>query len=484
MFYGPSLAGWDLSDSSLVNPILAAEAPSVQNGGLAADAKSVTWKLKPGVKWHDGKPFTADDVLFTWEYAKNPDTAAVTVGSYKDIKVEKLDDYSVKITFNKPTPFWADAFVGSNGMILPKHIFADYAGGKSREAPANLKPVGTGPYLFVDFKPGDMVQGKLNPDYHVPNRPYFDTLEIKGGGDAVSAARAVLQTGEYDYAWNMQVEDEILIKLEAAKVGSVNIQPTGNVEFIMLNSTDPSVEVDGERASVKTKHPLFSDPAVREAINLLIDRGSIEKFIYGRTAVATANFLNNPERFRSTSTKFEFNIEKANQILEAAGWKKGSDGVRTKDGKAAEIPVPDFDQRAAPEDSGHHQAGLPEGGHRDRAEVGGRLGVLLIRHGQPGHVRALLLRRADVHPDDDAARSADLHEPAHVMGDRQQGQQVAGPQLFALAEQGVRRSVPRGREGARSGQARGDVCQDERNRRRRSLHPAGGLSAARDGVQG
>jgi peptide/nickel transport system substrate-binding protein len=72
---------------------------------------------------------------------------------------------------------------------------------------------------------------------------------------------------------------------------------------------------------------------VRQAINLLIDRASIEKFIYGRTALATANFLNNPERFRSKNTKFEFNIEKANQILEAAGWKKGGDGIRAKDGK-------------------------------------------------------------------------------------------------------------------------------------------------------
>src|SRR5207253_1308760 len=121
---------------------------------------------------------------------------------------------------------------------------------------------------------------------------------------------------------------------EAGGTGKVNIQPTGNVEFVMLNVTDPSVEVDGERASIKTKHPLFSDPAVRQAIGLLIDRASIEKFIYGRAGVATANFLNNPERFRSKNTKFEFNIEKANQILEAAGWKKGSDGVRAKDGKA------------------------------------------------------------------------------------------------------------------------------------------------------
>jgi len=330
IFYEP-LAGWD-GEGNLV-PVLATEIPSKENDGLAEDGRSVIWKLKRGVKWHDGKPFTADDVVFTWEYARNPETAAVSIASYKDVKVEKIDDFTVRVMFAKPTPYWADAFVGTYGMIIPKHLFADYIGGKSRDAPTNLKPVGTGAYMFVDFKPGDVVLAKRNPDYHVANRPYFDTLEVKGGGDAVSAARAVLQTGEYDYAWNMQVEDEILLRLEAAGKGKVTITPSGNVEFIMLNATDPWTEVDGERASIKTKHPLFSDPAVRQAINLLIDRASIEKFIYGRTGTATANFLNNPERFRSKNTKFELNVEKANQILEAAGWKKGADGVRAKDGK-------------------------------------------------------------------------------------------------------------------------------------------------------
>ena len=213
----------------------------------------------------------------------------------------------------------------------------------------------------------------------------------------MSAARAVLQTGEYDYAWNMQVEDEILIKLEAGGNGKVNIQPTGNVEFIMLNVTDPSVEVDGERASIKTKHPLFSDPAVRQAINLLIDRTSVEKFIYGRTAVATANFLNNPERYKSKNTKFEFNIEKANQILEAAGWKKGSDGIRAKDGKQLKFQYQTSINAPRQKNAGHRQAGLPEGGHRDRAEVGRGIGVLLVRYRQSRHLPALLLRRADVH---------------------------------------------------------------------------------------
>ena len=330
LFYEP-LAGWD-SDGNLV-PILAAEIPTKENNGLSKDGLSVVWKLKKGVKWHDGKPFTADDVVFNWQYAGNPATAAVSVASYKDIKVDKIDDYSVRVTFAKPTPFWADPFVGVYGMIIPKHLFADYIGGKSRDAPNNLKPVGTGPYEFVDFKPGDTVLGKRNPNYHLENRPYFDTVEMKGGGDAVSAARAVLQTGEYDYAWNMQVEDAVLRKLEASGKGKISIVPTGNIEYIALNVTDPSVEVDGERSSIKTKHPLFSDPAVRTAINLLIDRDSVQKYIYGRTGVATANFLNNPKRFRSPNTKYEFNIAKANQILEKAGWKKGSDGIRAKGGK-------------------------------------------------------------------------------------------------------------------------------------------------------
>jgi len=330
IFYEP-LASWD--PEGFMYPVLAAEVPDLENGGLAKDGKSVTWKLKPGVQWHDGKPFTADDVVFNWEYAKDPATAAVTSGTYQDIKVEKVDDLTVRVLFPKPTPFWADAFVGVRGMIIPKHLFADFSGAKSRDAPTNLKPVGTGPYKFVDFKPGDMVRGELNTNYHAANRPHFDTIEMKGGGDAVSAARAVLQTGEYDYAWNLQVEDEILLRLEKGGKGATLIAPGGNIEHIQLNSTDPWTEVDGERSSMKSKHPTLTDKAVRRALGLLIDRKSVEDHIYGRTGIATGNFVNNPKRFVSTNTKWEFNIDKANQILEEAGWKKGPDGIRAKDGK-------------------------------------------------------------------------------------------------------------------------------------------------------
>ncbi len=330
IFYEP-LGAWD-PDGNLI-PILAAEVPSRQNGGLSADGKTVTWKLKRDVKWHDGQPFTADDCIFNYEYVKDPATAAVTSGPYKDIKVEKIDSHSFRVIFEKPAPFWSEPFTGTTGMMIPKHLFGPYIGAKSRDAPNNLKPIGTGPYKFVDFKPGDMVRGEINRDYHMPNRPYFDSIEMKGGGDAISAARAVLQTGEYDYAWNLQVEDEILKRLEAGGKGRAEITPGGNIEFIQLAYTDPWTEVDGERGNPKSRHPILSDPAVRQAFALLVDRKGVQDFIYGRTGVATSNFLNNPQRFRSANTKYEFSVEKANALLESAGWKRGADGVRAKDGK-------------------------------------------------------------------------------------------------------------------------------------------------------
>ena len=177
VFYEP-LAIWD-NDGNLV-PVLAAEIPSVQNGGVLEGGKVVRWRLKKGVTWHDGKPFTADDCVFTWEYVRDPATAAVTIAVYKDITVVKVDDYTILVTFQKATPFWATAFVAAEGMVIPKHLFGPYAGAKSRDAPTNLKPVGTGPYKFVSFTPGDLVRGEINTNYHMPNRPYFDTHRDEG----------------------------------------------------------------------------------------------------------------------------------------------------------------------------------------------------------------------------------------------------------------------------------------------------------------
>ena len=316
-------------DGNLV-PNLTAEIPTVENGGVARDGLSVVVELKKGVQWHDGKPFTSDDVVFTWEYVMDPATAATTGGAYRDIaRIDKLDAHTVKIVYKNPNPFWPKAF----SSVIPKHVFAPFKGAKSREAPANLKPIGTGPYRFADFKPGDIVRAEAFAGYHEANWPFFDRLEMKGGGDAVSAARAVIQTGEYDFAWNMQVEDDVLRRMEQGGKGRLDIAWGGGIEQIFFNFSDPLKEIDGERSSVKAPHPFLTDPAVRTALTLLVDRASVQEQIYGRHGQATANYLNAPPLFRSKNTRWEFSPEKAAKVLDDAGWKRSGAGVRTKDGK-------------------------------------------------------------------------------------------------------------------------------------------------------
>ncbi|HSE95112.1 MAG TPA: peptide ABC transporter substrate-binding protein [Methylomirabilota bacterium] len=330
IFYEP-LVSFD-PEGNLV-PVLAAEVPTLQNGGVARDGLSVTWRLKRNVAWHDGKPFTADDLVFTWEYAADPATSAITAGTYKDVaRIDRIDAHTAKIVYKAPNPAWFQTF-GGTLCVLPKHVFDAFRGAKSREAPANLKPVGTGPYRIVDFKPGDMIRAELNPAYHEPNWPFFDRLELKGGGDAASAARAVIQTGEYDFAWNIQVEDDILRRMEQGGKGRTDIAPAGGVEHILCNFSDPDREVDGERSSLKAPHPFLTDAAVRQALALLVDRAGIQEQLYGRQGQATSNYLNAPARFRSPNTRWEFSVDRANALLDQAGWRRGADGIRTKDGK-------------------------------------------------------------------------------------------------------------------------------------------------------
>ena len=193
--------------------------------------------------------------------------------------------------------------------------------------------MGTGPYRLLEFKPGDVLRAEANPQYHVAGRPFFDTLELKGGGDPVSAARAVLQTGEYDFAYDTAVDEEVLHRLERIGKGRVLVVPDDGPEHIELNRSDPWTEVDGERSSLKAPHPLLTDPAVRAALKLLVDRAAIQTELYGRLARTTANYLDAPARFRSPNTRWEFSVERANAVLDAAGWARGDDGVRARGGR-------------------------------------------------------------------------------------------------------------------------------------------------------
>lgn len=332
-----ALAYFDAEDKLV--PRLAEEIPSFEKGTLDPEGRWVIWKLRKNVKWHDGEPFTAKDVKFTWEYITDEKTTATTIGSYRAIEsVEIVDDYTVKVNFKQPNPAWFEAFVGGFGLILPEHKLREFKGEKARNAEFNLKPIGTGPYKVVEFKPGDVVVYEINQDYWQDGKPYFDRVELKGGGDATSAARAVLQTGEVDWAWNLQVEAQVLLQLEKAGQGKLVIGPGPSAERIMVNFADPNTEKDGARAEPDVPHPFLTNKNIRQAIALAIRRDVIAEQLYGPAGQVTANNLNAPARFKHPDLKWEFNLEKAAQLLDEAGAKDtNSDGVREYNGKPLQI---------------------------------------------------------------------------------------------------------------------------------------------------
>ena len=322
-----------LPDGTLI-PNLVTEVPSVENGLLAEDLKSVTYKLLDGVTWSDGEPLTADDVLFTWEWIVDPANASVSAGVYAEIEsMEVVDPQTVQVFFAEPNATWFQPHTGSDlGYVYPKHVL-DVEDGKAAHDAFLLNPVGTGPYKVESFSPNDQVTYVLNENYRDPNKPYFSKVILKGGGDAASAARAVLQTGDYDFAWNLQVEPDILAELEQGGKGVVVIPPGNAVERLMIQFADPKTEVDGERAKLGTVNPTMGDKAVRQALNLSVQRDVISQELYAGVEFEppTANILTGMPSMESPNTSWEFNVEEAKRILEEAGWTMQGD-VRAKEG--------------------------------------------------------------------------------------------------------------------------------------------------------
>jgi len=323
-----------MPDATVI-PTLVTEVPTVENGLLAQDLSSVTYKLLPDVKWSDGQPFTAKDVVFTWQWIMNPDNGSVSIESYRPIvNAEAIDDLTVKLTFNKPTLAWYVPFTGTyGGSVYPGHLWEFDPAKPDVINTFRQNPVGTGPYVVESFRENDQVVYKINENYREPNKPFFDRVNLKGGGDAASAARAVLQTGDYDYAWNLQVEPQILAQLQEGGRGTLKVVPGASLERIAFNFADPNTEVEGQRAYWKQPHPILSDKAVRQAMSLAADRQAMsEQFYEGPPGEPpTSNALVGIPAYESKNTSWEYNLDAAKKILDDAGWTQDGD-VRAKDG--------------------------------------------------------------------------------------------------------------------------------------------------------
>ena len=332
------LAHYD-EDGNMV-PMLVDEIPTVENGGVASDLRSITWKLTPGITWSDGTPLTAHDVVFSGEYCLHPEGGCNSTSYFADVtKIEALDDHTVRIHFGVAKPFPYGPFVGSTTPVIQKAQFQDCMGVKAQECTEqNFGPVGTGPFKVEEFRANDVITFSANENYRDPDKPAFATATFKGGGDAASAARAVLETGEFDYAWNLQVEPEVLAQMAAAGKGIVVTAFGASVERLMVNQTNDDPDLGPEKRSLyldgANPHPFLSDPAVRRALSLAIDRQILVDAGYGVAGRVTCNVLPAPAVYASTASDAckTQDVDEANRILDEAGWARGDDGVRARDG--------------------------------------------------------------------------------------------------------------------------------------------------------
>ena len=322
-------------------PWLAESVPTVTNGGVSDDLTTITWTLRDDLVWSDGSPVTSADVVFTANYCLDPAGGCSGLTQFDDVvDVAAVDERTVRITFGVAKPYPYGPFVGANSPILQMAQFAECTGARAPECTdANFNPIGTGPFRVVEFRSNDVISLEANPHYRDPSKPAFATVTLKGGGDAASAGRAVLETGEFDYAWNLQLAPDVLEGMQDAGLGVVVSGFGTLVERLIVNLTDPSPGLGDERSTRTHPHPVLSDQAVRKALSMAIDRATLVEIGYGPAGRMTCNIVPAPEPYTSTTNDdcLVPDIDGANRLLDEAGWLPGADGIRQKDGMRLSI---------------------------------------------------------------------------------------------------------------------------------------------------
>ena len=334
------LAG--LSPEGVLIPKLVTEIPTKENGGISEDMTSITWKLLPDLKWSDGTAVTADDAVFTWQYCTHPEGGCSQATKYEGVaSVEAVDPSTIKVTFSGPKANPYTAFVSALSPVLQKAQFEACLGAAAPTCtdPNNM-PIGTGPFKVTGFTVNDTVTMAMNENYRDPAKPAFASAVIKGGGDAEGSARAVMETGEFDYAWNTQIPPDSQAAMTAAGKGQFVVAFGTLVERIEMNTTDPDPALpEGERATAKHPHPILSDIKVRTALSKAIDRSILVEVGYGAGGKPTCNVIPGPEGWASDNEGcIAQDMEGAKALLDEAGWKDSDgDGIRDKDGKKLHI---------------------------------------------------------------------------------------------------------------------------------------------------
>ena len=318
----------DVNERGEYVPVLAAEVPSVENGGVSKDGLTITYKLKKGVKWSDGKPFTSADVKFTWEALINPKNLVKSRSGYELIEsVETPDDYTAVVKYREYYAPYLTRFA----PVLPKHILGNLE--NMNDAPYNRMPVGTGAFKVTEWVSGDHITMVKNPLYREADKVKIDKLFFK-----IIPSREVgiaqIQAGDIDGVWDL-IEAQIPMMERNPNV-TLSLSSALVSERLIMNHSIPTAPNNG---NPDFPHPILADLRVRQAIQYGIAKQKIiDKLLYGKAQPGTseipAGWAHNPN-IKPTA----YNPEKAKQLLAEAGWKPGTDGIRQKDGQRLRLKI-------------------------------------------------------------------------------------------------------------------------------------------------
>lgn len=313
MYYAP-LA---LDENDELVPELLEEVPTIQNGGISEDGKTITLKFKDGFKWHDGEPVTSADFKFTWEFIMNPDTKAQTTAGWNKIaSVDTPDEFTAVVQMQEPyAPFVPGNLVFP---ILPKHALEGVSDPGNSDFARN--PIGNGPFKFEEWVSGDHITVVANPDAPIP--PKLERIIFKFVPD-INTLIALLRTGDVDLGYDLPADQ--VPQLEGVEGVEIVTIPGVAIERLYFNLRNPE--------DLSQPHPIFSDINVRKAISMGMDRFTlVDKILQGYGKVAVTE-LDNTNWFNEDLEPVPYDPEMAKQLLDEAGWVVGADGIREKDGQ-------------------------------------------------------------------------------------------------------------------------------------------------------
>jgi peptide/nickel transport system substrate-binding protein len=320
-----SMTGLDtVNEKGEFVPVLADGLPTEANGGLAADHLSVTWKLLPGLKWSDGQAITSDDIKFTWEVLSNPKAGVLSgAGGVNLIQtIETPDEMTAVVKYSKPYAGYLAQFAYG---LLPRH-----ATGKAEEMSSwawNRKPVGAGPFMVTEWTSGESITLERNPYYFQAGKPSLDKLIFRIVPEPASQLALMMQ-GETQVQLWPGIDDAAEYEKTVGKGAHEVLVPGVWNMAIDFNLSKPFDKDPG----ATPPHPILGDLRVRQAIAYAINYDSLVKDVLRNTVKPSTNPFAYGWYQCDLPRAYPFDLEKAKQLLDEAGWAPGKDGIRVSKG--------------------------------------------------------------------------------------------------------------------------------------------------------